>query len=99
MNTTDTADNNLDPRQAARARFNAVTRLTIPVPNATRLHCAAAVDALGDDTAMTHLYLNTRDVEGLIRDALRELGSLPLEDFVTVRVAAAHGRRALRALH
>ena len=94
-------DGSLNPRLRASARFDAVAKHKAEVPSTARLHCAAAVEALGvapvAASAGSHLNLGDKP-ENLIHAALRDLGSLRLDEFAAVRAAAEHGRRALRAL-
>ena len=101
MGSTSTDNAELDPRRRAFAHFDAVARSTVHVSVATRLHCLAAADDLGGShaaVASTTTVTDRGDVETQIRAALADLGSLPLEEFVSVRTAARNGRRALRSL-
>ncbi|MHA3700733.1 hypothetical protein ACXR2U_00995 [Jatrophihabitans sp. YIM 134969] len=88
------------PRARALAQFEAAARSTGGVSTTARLHCLAAVDALGPQPTDYELP-PTAAADGhdsLIRGALRDLGSLPIGEFGSVRAAAMHGRRALAAL-
>jgi hypothetical protein len=67
-----------------------------------RLHCLAAVEALGEPGAWTerHTFASPSSADARITGALQLLGQLPLDEFrrPEVLTAARHARRALREL-
>ncbi len=95
-------------RTEAAALFGLAARTTAEIDGGARLHCLAAHQGLTDAVATYGLRAmvspparaDARDAVTFVRDALRLLGSLPLEQFAArdVRDAAEHGRRALRLL-
>ena len=105
---TDPATPNL--RARAHALFDSVLRSRAPIPDAVRIHCAAAVSVIDAPFAevaaarevaadpLFDLEPTSDHVEAVIRAGLRELGRLPGADFDQVSAAAEAGHDALAAL-
>ena len=98
-----------DPIQIqAAALFAVAARTPAEIDGGARLHCLAASQQLTSAVSLNGPQAllsrpdpaDTRDAETLVRDALKLLGSLTLEEFAArnVRAAAEHGQCALRRL-
>jgi hypothetical protein len=67
--------------------------------NRARLHCLCASELLDPHTGMPAATSTYVDAAAVIRDALRMLAALPVEQFTDqVRTASNHARRALYEL-